>query len=81
MANKKYMSTAELTARDYLAQLIRETKKKKGISTKALCIDADLQPATLCEIYREDGTVCPSFRSMIRILNALGLKEVTIKWR
>ena len=77
----KYMTTAELTARDDVARQIRELKKEKDMPTLNLGIDAQLSSPTLCEIYREDGTACPSFRSMIRIFDALGLKEVTIRWK
>lgn len=77
----KYMTTAELSARDDVARQIREIKEEKNIPTINLGIDSQLSSATLCEIYREDGTACPSFRSMIRIFDALGLKEVTIKWK
>lgn len=78
---RKYMNTAELFARDDVARQIREIKEEKKISTIKLGSDAQLSSATLCEIYREDGTACPSFRSMIRIFDALGLKEITIKWK
>lgn len=81
MANGKYMNTAELTARDDVARQIRELKKERKVPTIALGVDASLSPVTLCEIYREDGDTCPSFRSMIRIFDALGCKEVTIRWR
>ena len=78
---RKYMNTAELFARDDVARQIREIKKEKGISIGRLSANAQISSTSLCEIYREDGAGCPSFRSMIRIFDALGLKEVTIKWK
>ena len=81
MNSKKYLNDAELSARDDVARQIRELKKNSGLTIPQLAAIADLTPGHLCEIYREDGDKIPSFRSMIRILDALGLKEVTIRWK
>lgn len=79
--NKKYLNDAELSARDDVASQIRKIKEEKGMTITQLANDSGLTNGHLCEIYREDGDKIPSFRSMIRIFNALGLKEITIRWK
>jgi len=79
--NKKYLNDAELSARDNVARQIRKIKEEKGMTITQLANDSGLTSGHLCEIYRADGDKIPSFRSMIRIFNALGLKEITIRWK
>lgn len=81
MIKKIYMSTAELSARDDMARQIRELRKEKGMTVKELAYKAEIGQVHLCEIFSEVAGNCPSFRSMIRIFDALGLKEVTIRWK
>lgn len=79
--NRKYMNTAELSARDDVARKIREFRKEKNMTIDELANASELSNTHLCEIFSKDGDKIPSFRSMIRIFDALGLKEITIKWR
>lgn len=81
MNKRKYMNTAELSARDDVARQIRELKKEKNMTISDLAIDSNISDTHLCAIYKEDGTVVPRFSTMIRIFDALGLKEVTIRWK
>ena len=76
----KVVGTAEVIARDNVAKQIRELKAEKGLTITDLAIDADISDTYLCAVYREDGMTFPSFETMIRIFNALGQKEITIKW-
>lgn len=80
MPNGKYMNDIEMAARDDVARQIRELRKETGMTLQELGDKSFMSPVHLCETYREDGYRVPSFRSMIRVFNALGLKEVTIKW-
>lgn len=79
--NSKYMNDAELSARDDIARIIRERKKETGMTIEQLAIKSNLTSAHVCGMYSESSSIIPSFRSMIRILDALGLKEVTIRWK
>jgi DNA-binding phage protein len=81
MNSKKYLNDAELSARDDVARQIRNIKEEKGITITQLADDSGITSGHLCELYREDGDKIPSFRSMIRIFDALGLKEITIRWK
>ena len=74
------MNEEEIKARDDVARQIRELKKKKAFTIDSLADKADISSVQLCDIYRENGDKFPSFKSMIRIFNALGLKEITIRW-
>jgi len=79
--NSKYMNDAELSARDDIARIIRERKKETGLTIEQLASKSNLTSTYLCGMYSDNSSIIPSFRSMIRILDALGLKEVTIRWK
>ncbi len=80
MHNRKYLSTEELKARDDLARQIRTLKQKSNMTITDIAVEADISNSHLSELFSETGDAVPSFQTMIRIFNALGLKEVTIRW-
>lgn len=80
MHSKKYLTTEELKARDDVARQIKALKAEKGFTILDLAEKSDISNSYLCELFREDGDTVPSFQTMIRVFNALGLKEVTIRW-
>lgn len=81
MHSKKYLTTEELKARDDVARQIKTLKREKNLTIADIAISADISNSHLCELFREDGEAVPSFQTMIRVFNALGLKEVTIRWK
>ena len=77
---KKRITAAEINARDDVARLIRELREKNGMSISDLADEADLSVTHLYDLFKDCGDRFPSFNSMVRIFNALGLKEITIRW-
>lgn len=75
------MNDEVLNAREDVARQIRGLRSEQNLTIEKLADKADISPVQLCDIFKEHGDKFPSFKSMIRVFNALGLKEVTIRWK
>lgn len=78
--NRTIMNINTLNALDNLSDVIRKAMKEKGFNATILSEKAGVDRKMIYPLLHEPYKA-PNFGNLIAILNVLGLKEVTIKWK
>lgn len=78
--NRTIMNMNTLNALDNLSAVIRKEMNKKGFNAVTLAEKAGVDRKMIYPLLHEPYKA-PNFGNLIAILDVLGLKEVTIKWK
>ena len=78
--NRVICNATILRALDDLSLTIRDKMKAEGFNASSLANKADVSRKMIYPLLHEPYTA-PNFNNLIAILDALGLDEITIKWR
>lgn len=78
--NRTIMNINTLKALDNLSTVIRNEMKEKGFNAVTLAEKAGVDRKMIYPLLHEPYKA-PNFGNLVAILNVLGLKEVTIKWK